>query len=68
VPNHDRGMGMIERRGEEGHVHVLVCTECPRVSSLTARGWRAYRTDDPEQHEPPTLAFYCPDCAEEIFS
>jgi hypothetical protein len=64
-----QGMGMVERQGGEGrHVHVLVCTECPRVSSMTARGWRAYRVDDPEAGDPPALAFYCPECAEEIFS
>jgi hypothetical protein len=63
-----RRMGMVERKGGEGHVHVLVCMECPRVSSLTARGWRAYRVDDPEQDDPPALAFYCPECAEENFS
>jgi hypothetical protein len=48
-------------------VHVLACAECPRVSSATARGWRAYRVDDPELDEPPALAFYCPDCARREF-
>jgi hypothetical protein len=47
-------------------VHVLACTECPRVSS-TARGWKAYRVDDPETDEPPRLAFYCPDCSQAEF-
>jgi hypothetical protein len=31
------------------------------------RGWRAYRSDDPELDEPPALAFYCPDCAAREF-
>jgi Zn finger protein HypA/HybF involved in hydrogenase expression len=44
-------------------VHVLACAECPRVSSLTARGWKAYRVEAPERDEPPQLAFYCPECA-----
>jgi hypothetical protein len=48
-------------------VHVLACVECPRVSTATATGWRAYRTDDPELDEPPTLSFYCPDCARREF-
>jgi hypothetical protein len=50
-----------------GEVHVLPCAECPRVSSVTARGWKAYRTDDLELDEPPALAFYCPDCARKEF-
>jgi hypothetical protein len=48
-------------------VHVLACAECPRVSSITARGWKAFRVENPETDEPPELAFYCPGCAEEIF-
>lgn len=48
-------------------VHVLACVECPRVSSVTAKGWRAYRTDDPELEEPPKLSFYCPECARREF-
>ena len=49
-------------------VHVLACVECPRVSSISARGWKAYRIEDPERNEPPWLAFFCPDCAEKAFS
>ena len=48
-------------------MHVLACVECPRVSSATAKGWRGYRTDDPELEEPPKLSFYCPDCARREF-
>ena len=44
-------------------VHVLACVECPRVSSVSARGWKAYRVEDPDLNEPPQLAFYCPECA-----
>jgi len=51
----------------EGYVHVLACAECPRVSSVSARGWKAYRSDDPETNEPPTLTFYCPECSEREF-
>jgi hypothetical protein len=50
-------------RTTAGEVHVLACVECPRVSSVGARGWKAYRTDDPTEQEPPALAFYCPVCA-----
>jgi hypothetical protein len=49
-------------------VHVLACVECPRVSSITARGWKAYRTDEPGEDEPPGLAFYCPECARREFA
>jgi hypothetical protein len=48
-------------------VHVLACVECPRVSSVTARGWKGYRSDDPDTEEPPRLSFYCPECAHEHF-
>ena len=44
-------------------VHVLACAECPRVSSVSARGWKAYRVEAPEREGPPQLAFYCPECA-----
>lgn len=57
---------IIERMESErtaGEIHVLACAECPRVSSFAARGWRAYRTDDPLEDELPALAFYCPVCA-----
>ena len=49
-------------------VHVLACVECPRVSSASARGWKAYRTDEDEFDEAPKLAFYCPECARREFS
>ena len=48
-------------------VHVLACAECPRVSTVTARGWKGYRSDDPDTNEPPRLSFYCPECAHEHF-
>ena len=51
----------------EDDVHVLACVACPRVSSVSARGWKAYRSDEPETGEPPKLAFYCPACAEREF-
>jgi hypothetical protein len=46
---------------------VLACAECPRVSSVTARGWKGYRTDEPDTDELPQLAFYCPACARREF-
>jgi hypothetical protein len=48
-------------------VAPLRCAECKTISSSYASGWRGYRTDDPEEGEPPALAFYCPDCAEREF-
>ena len=55
-----------ERR-TTGDVHVLACAECPRVSSVNARGWQAHHSDDPDEDGPPTLAFYCPECSRREF-
>jgi hypothetical protein len=55
---------MAQGRPTDEDVHVLACAACPRVSSVTARGWRAYHVDDPFQAEPPRVAFRCPECAE----
>jgi hypothetical protein len=54
-------------RTAKGETHVLACAVCPRISSVTAHGWRAYRSDDPETDEPPRLAFYCPECSRKEF-
>ena len=51
-----------EHRNASDDVHVLSCAACPRVSSAEARGWKAYRIDDPCEDVVPVLAFYCPDC------
>lgn len=48
--------------------NVATCVECGCLSGLRWAGWRAYRIDEPELDEPPTLAFYCPTCAEREFS
>jgi hypothetical protein len=60
-------MSNMDRSGTSQDVHVLACAECPRVSSVSAKGWKAYRSDDPEEDEPPRLSFYCPDCAHREF-
>jgi hypothetical protein len=39
----------------------LVCTECRAVADATARGWRAYLTDEDE------LLLYCGACAAREF-
>jgi hypothetical protein len=49
-------------RSTSNDVHVLACAECPRVSTITARGWKAYWTDDSEEDGQPELTFYCPAC------
>lgn len=54
-------------RGTSGDVHVLACAECPRVSTVTARGWKAYRTDESLEDALPAVAFYCPECAKAEF-
>jgi hypothetical protein len=46
---------------------LLACAECPRLSVGAARGWRAYRSDDPDVDDEPALTFYCPSCAEREF-
>lgn len=56
-----------ERRTSDD-VHVLACVACPRVSSITARGWKAFRVEDPDGKGPPELAFYCPECVARSFS
>ena len=48
-------------------VNLLVCVQCGSLSGLYARGWRGYRTDDPELDPEPTLAFFCPTCAAREF-
>ena len=48
-------------------MNVVTCRECGRSSGEYWRGWRAYRTDDPELCEPPALAFYCRACSEREF-
>jgi hypothetical protein len=42
------------------------CEECGCRRDDLARGWRAYRADDPD-HEEPELVFYCPSCAKREF-
>ena len=45
---------------------MLACAECPRVSSVNARGWKAFRSDHPEVDEHPRLSFDCPECADAV--
>lgn len=54
-------------RHEEQAVNIVECRECGISSGAFWVRWRAYRTDDPEQNEPPALAFYCPACADREF-
>jgi hypothetical protein len=58
---------MEQERRTSDDVHVLACVACPRVSSVTARGWKAFRVEDPDGKGPPELAFYCPDCVQRSF-
>jgi hypothetical protein len=48
-------------------VRLAACVECGSQSDARWVGWRAYRVDDPELDEPPTLGLYCPVCAEAEF-
>ena len=60
-------MGLRDDSAIKDYVHVLACVECPRISTMTARGWRGYRIDDPDEGEPPAVTFYCPECAKREF-
>jgi hypothetical protein len=46
---------------------AVTCVECGASSGVGWLGWGAYRVDDPELSEPPTLAFYCHACATREF-
>jgi hypothetical protein len=46
---------------------MLVCAECGRSDDGEAAGWRGYREDLPDEHELPSLAFFCPSCATREF-
>jgi hypothetical protein len=48
-------------------MEIATCIECKTTSGPRWRGWRAYRTDDPDLDGPPTLTLYCPTCAEREF-
>jgi hypothetical protein len=54
-------------QGRQSRANTVQCVECGASSGLLWRGWCAYRTDDPEQGEPPALAFFCPSCARREF-
>jgi len=56
-----------EQRREPREVHQLRCAQCGYLSGLLARGWRAYRTDDPELDEKPAVAFFCRTCSARAF-
>jgi hypothetical protein len=43
------------------------CANCGVLSDSLAAGWRAYRAEDRESGEPPTLEIFCPDCSEAEF-
>ena len=55
------------RSQNQEHADPLICRECGQWSDPESRGWRGYRTDDPEIGEPPAVAFYCPSCAASEF-
>jgi hypothetical protein len=48
-------------------VFELVCHECQVYSDAHGFGWRGCRVDNPDENEPPELAFYCPECADREF-
>jgi len=45
------------------------CEECSQKLEGEGHGWRAYRCDLPDDGEPddPTITFYCPTYAIEMF-
>ena len=48
-------------------VVAVTCAQCTKVSSGYWVGWRACRSDEAELDEPPTLAFFCLECADREF-
>ena len=54
------------RNGSAGHA-PMECAECGVDADGRAEGWRGYRTDDPDLHEPSDLAWFCALCAEREF-
>lgn len=56
-----------EQRHRGTKLTLLRCAQCETISGLYARGWRGYRTDDPELDEEPALAFFCPACSAREF-
>ena len=42
-------------RRTSGDMLVFGCAECPRVSSVSARGWKAYRVAEPDEGGQPEL-------------
>ena len=48
-------------------VLLLACELCGCVSNEDARGWIGLRAFDPDDHEPPGVAFFCPTCATNEF-
>ena len=58
---------MLRVGGEVSYeVHVFGCAECPRVSTASARGWKAYLIDDPDEEDSPKVEFLCPCCAGQL--
>ena len=46
---------------------LLGCELCRCLSDDEARGWIGLRALDPEDDAPTTIAFFCPDCANQEF-
>lgn len=57
----------VAQAAPQPRVQMLRCIECGNRSGLYARGWRGYRTDDPETDDRPEIGFYCPTCAAREF-
>jgi hypothetical protein len=51
-------------RDHQKQANVATCACCGSLTGLRWAGWRAYRIDDPDRVEPPTLVFCCPACAD----
>jgi hypothetical protein len=64
---HDARAVSADSRQHPQTMNMVHCRECGISSGAFWIRWRAYRTDDPEFHEPPALAFYCPACADREF-
>ena len=45
----------------------MICGECGCASDELGRGWVAFTGEDPDGHEPTSVAIMCPVCAAREF-
>jgi len=51
-------------RDRQQQANVATCISRGSSTGLRWAGWRAYRIEDPDRVEPPTVVFCCPACTD----